>query len=208
MSSMACKWCGRIFDRNTSGRSDFYCSEKCAQAGKAGKVAKDATGEAAAKEQIATIGRILKFLGIAIIAVGTLFVLMFYKFPKFLKEKNKKLLYAYIITWAVLIIGTVVYFSFFSPEAFSGIKIKIVSAYCDTQEKAVSIIEKALSEASGTLIGGEEFTAYSQQALNAVKERNSLFKDVLYFVRLPDKVNVYIWFKTEDQILASVFRTK
>jgi hypothetical protein len=91
-------------------------------------------------------------------------------------------------------------------NAFSDIKIDVVSASCETQEKFVSILKEA--GVSGTVIEGEEFTTYSQQALDAVKERNSLFKDSVYFVRLPDSVNAYIWFKTEDQIRAYVYKTK
>jgi hypothetical protein len=91
-------------------------------------------------------------------------------------------------------------------NAFSDIKIDIVSASCETQERFVSILNEA--GVSGTMIEGEEFTTYSQQALDAVKERNSLFKDSVYFVRLPDSVNAYIWFKTEDQIRAYVYKTK
>jgi hypothetical protein len=52
---------------------------------------------------------------------------------------------------------------------------------------------------------------YSRQARDAVKERKkySTFKDSVYFVRLPDNsVNVYVWFKTEDQATAYVYKTK
>jgi hypothetical protein len=42
-----------------------------------------------------------------------------------------------------------------------------VSATCETQEKFVSILNKALSGVSATVIEGEEFTTYSQQALDA-----------------------------------------
>jgi hypothetical protein len=118
-------------------------------------------------------------------------------------------LYAYIITWAVLIAGTVIYFSFFSPEAVSDTKTEIVSASCETQEEFVLILQKASSGESWTVIEGEEFTIYSQQARDAVKERNkySTFKDSVYFVRLPDSVNVYIWFETEDEATAYVYKT-
>jgi hypothetical protein len=83
-----------------------------------------------------------------------------------------------------------------------------VSASCETEEKVVSILKEALSGVSATVIEGEEFTTYSQQARDAVKERNSTFKDSVYFVRLPESVNVYIWFKTEDSITAYVYKTK
>jgi hypothetical protein len=57
------------------------------------------------------------------------------------------------------------------------------------------------------VIEGEEFTTYSLQAFDVVKERRSTFKDSVYFVRLPDSVNVYVWFKTEDQASAYVYKT-
>jgi hypothetical protein len=136
-----------------------------------------------------------------------------YKFPKFLKEKNKKFLYAYLITWAVLIGGTVVYFSFFSPEAVARSKTKIVSTSCETQEEFVTIVKEAYSKASSkeswTMLEGEEFTTYSLQARDTVKEgegEDGLLKDAVYLVRLPDSVNVYIWFRTEDQTTAYVYR--
>jgi hypothetical protein len=58
------------------------------------------------------------------------------------------------------------------------------------------------------VIEGEEFTTYSRQARDAIKERNATFKDAVYFVRLPDSVNVYVWFKTEDQATAYVYKTE
>jgi hypothetical protein len=157
------------------------------------------------------MGRALKLIGVVFIALTAVFAMLFYTFPKFLKGKNKKFLYAYIAAWAALIGGTIIYFSFFSPEARSGIKIKIVSAACETEDKFVSILKEATSEASWTVIEGEEFTAYAQQARDAVKEREGeygLFKDAVYFVRLPDSVNAYVWFKTKDQVQAYVYTTK
>jgi hypothetical protein len=117
-------------------------------------------------------------------------------------------LYAYIIAWAVLAAGTVIYFSFFSPEAVSGIKTKIVSSSCETEDQFVSILKEAASKESWTVIEGEEFTAYSQEALDVVKERHSSFRDSVYLARLPDSVNVYVWFKTEDQASAYVYTTE
>ena len=93
-------------------------------------------------------------------------------------------------------------------NAFSDTKINVVSASCETQERFVSILEKALSEVSGTLIEGEEFITYSDQAIDAVKKRDSLLKDSVYFVRLPDNVNVYVWFKTEKDVTAYAYKTK
>jgi hypothetical protein len=93
-------------------------------------------------------------------------------------------------------------------NAFSDTKIKIVSASCEKQEEFVSIINKALSGVSATVVEGEEFTTYSQQARDAVIERDSTFKDSVYFVRFPDSVNVYLWFKTEDETKAYVYKTK
>jgi hypothetical protein len=184
----------------------MYCSAKCERDARAAAKSSSSSGSSDGN-----IGRVLKLVGIAFVALVALFTLLCYKFPKFLKEKNKKLLYAYIITWAALIAGTVIYFSFFSPEAVSGIKTKIVSASCETQEEFVSILKEALSGVSETVIEGEEFTTYSKQARDAVKEREgkyATFKDSVYFVRLPDSVNVYIWFETEDQVTAYVYKTK
>jgi hypothetical protein len=79
------------------------------------------------------------------------------------------------------------------------------------QEEFVSILNKALSGVSATVLEGEEFTTYSRQAHDAVKEREGeygLFKDAVYFVRLPDSVNAYVWFKTEDQATVYVYKTK
>jgi hypothetical protein len=64
---------------------------------------------------------------------------------------------------------------------------------------------------SGTVIKSEEFTTYSVQARDVVKEREGeygLYKDSVYFVRFPDNVNVYIWFKTENQTTAYVYKIK
>jgi hypothetical protein len=149
---------------------------------------------------------VLKLVGIVFVALVTVITVLCYKFPKFLKEKNKKFLYAYIITWVLLIAGAVIYFSFFSPEAVSGIKVKIVSASCETQENFVSLVNESLSGVSVIVLEGEEFTKYSQQAYNAVIERESLLKDSVYFVKLPDNVNVYIWFKTKDQVSGHVYK--
>jgi hypothetical protein len=174
------------------------------RAADANKYSKYSSGSSSARD----FGRVIRLLGVGFMALATLFTVLCYRFPKFLKEKNKKLLYAYIILWAVVIAGTGVYFLFFSPEAVSGIKIEIVSASCETQEQFASILKDALSGVSATVLEGEEFTTYSQQARDAVKERNSLFKDSVYFVRLPDSVNVYVWFKTKDQVRAYVYTTK
>jgi hypothetical protein len=216
MASMRrCIECGRTY-ASISGtvaaghtRTDLYCSAKCQRAAEAAK-GSSSSGPipAGSSSDIGSLMRVLKVVGIVFIALVTVVTVLCYKFPKFLKEKNKKYLYAYIITWAVLIAGTVIYFSFFSPEAVSGIKTEIVSASCETEEKFVSILNKALSGVSATVIEGEEFTTYSQQARDAVKERNSTFKDSVYFVRLPDSVNVYVWFKNADEATAYVYKTK
>ncbi|MDR2597613.1 MAG: hypothetical protein LBC76_09895 [Treponema sp.] len=111
---------------------------------------------------------------------------------------------------AVTLAGTVVYFSFFSPEAVSGIKIKVVSASCETEDDFVSLLKKAISGLSITVIEGEDFAKYYQQAYTAVIKKEGeygLFKDAVYIVRLPDSVNVYIWFKTKDQVMAYVYKT-
>jgi hypothetical protein len=202
-----CKWCGKSFDKTAGARSTAYCSAKCEQAALA---AKDSSSSYQGKD-IDSLVRVLKLLGIVFIAIVAVFTALCYKFPKFLAQKNKKFLYAYIIAWAVLAAGTVIYFSFFSPEAVSGIKTKIVSASCETEEKFVSILKEAASKESWTVIEGEEFTAYSQEALDVVKEREgkyATFKDSVYLVNLPDSVNVYVWFKTEDQATAYVYKTE
>jgi hypothetical protein len=97
-------------------------------------------------------------------------------------------------------------------NAVSDTKIEVVSASCDTQEKFVSIIEKALSGVSASVIEGEEFTTYAYQARDAIKKREgkyaAAFKDSVYFVKLPGSVNVYIWFETEDVTTAYVYKVK
>jgi hypothetical protein len=179
----------------------IYCSEGCRRKGRAAKQAAQTAGFAESSENI---GRAIKLVGIALIFLVTLFVVLCYKFPKFLAQKNKKFLYAYIILWAALLVSGTVYFLIIRPNA--PIKVEIVSATCETQERFVSILKEA--GISGTVIEGEEFTTYSRQARDAVKERNSLFKDSVYFVRLPDSVNAYIWFKTEDQTTAYIYKTE
>lgn len=208
-----CKWCGRTIVGSSSSlgthSTNMYCSRKCEIDVKAGKVANDAAQKAAVTEQVANFGRVLKIIGIAFMALVTVLTAVFYLFPKFLKGKSKKLLYTYIIIWIILIAGVAVYFLFFSPEAISGIKIKIVSASCDTSEKFTSIVNKALTGVAVTYVEGEEFITYSQQAYNTVKEREgkySTVKDCVYFVRFPDKVNGYIWFNTEDEAFAYIYK--
>jgi hypothetical protein len=215
-----CKECGRRYDSSTSRTiktSGTYCSEGCERKGLAAAKSSSSRGPVGATTPIDSdsLWRALRLIGIAFVALVTVIVVLCYKFPKFLKEKNKKFLYAYIIAWAVLIGGTVVYFSFFSPEAVARIKTKIVSTSCETQEEFITILKKVsskvASKASWTALGGEEFTIYSQQALGAVKEKegeDGLFKDAVYFVRLPESVNVYIWFKTKDQTAAYVYKKK
>jgi hypothetical protein len=203
MARRACRLCGKEFDDslyrgpgNVGGKG--YCSTKCMQQG-------EAAGRA---ESVENLGRAFRLVGIAFIALATVLTAVFYAFPKFLMKKNKKFLYAYIITWAVLIVGAIIYFSFFSPEAISGIKTKIVSASCETQEEFVAILGEASSKESWIKIEGEEFTTYAQQARGAVVEKNSVLKDAVYFVRLPDNVNAYVWFKTEDDVIAYIYETE
>jgi hypothetical protein len=96
-------------------------------------------------------------------------------------------------------------------NAVSGTKIKIVSASCETQERFVEIATEALSGVSGTLLEGEEFTTYSQKARDAVRKRegeHGLYKDAVYSVRLPDKVNAYVWFESENKARAIVYKTE
>jgi len=211
MVMKTCIWCGRNYELRGGSvaaghtRTDLYCSAKCQLAAQEGKKAAKAAQSA---ETAKHMEGMLKLIGIIFIALVGLFTILCYKFPKFLKEKNKKLLYAYIIAWVVLIAGVVVYFSFFSSEAVSGIKIKVVSVSCQTEEEFVTLVKEALSKVSVTTIQGDDFAKYSRQARDAVKERNKYdtFKDSVYFVKLPDKVNVYIWFETKDKPMAYVYR--
>jgi hypothetical protein len=187
-----CKWCGRKFDNATAGQrsSTAYCSEKCGVAARAAgkKVGRDAPiSEAllhnALKEESEHPERVL--------------------------ARRMKLIIP--IIGILIVIGLIGVAVNGIRNAVSDTKIDIVSASCETQEKFVSIVKEALSGISATKIEGEEFTTYSQQALDAVKEREGkygLFKDAVYFVRLPDSVNVYVWFKTEDDATAYVYKTK
>jgi hypothetical protein len=192
-----CQWCGRRFDNSLTGGADHgmrssgaYCSAKCEQAARATgkKVGRDAP------LSDALLHNVLKEES---------------EHPEKVLARRMKLIIPIIGIFIVIgIIGAAVNGI---RNAFSDIKIKIVSASCETQERFVSILEEALSGVSATVIEGEEFTTYSQQAHDAVKEREGeygLFKDAVYFVRLPDSVNVYVWFKTEDQATAYVYKTK
>jgi hypothetical protein len=198
-----CKECGRTINKPFPDGPDLYCSDGCRRKARAAKQAAQTAGFAESSENI---GRAIKLVGIALIALATLLVVLCYKFPKFLAQKNKKFLYAYIILWAALLVSGTVYFLIIRPNA--PIKVEIVSATCETQERFVSILKEA--GISGTVIEGEEFTTYSRQARDAVKERNkyATFKDSVYFVRLPDSVNVYIWFETENQTTAYIYKTE
>lgn len=206
---VTCRWCGRQYDASHNNIPG-YCSNKCKEAAKKAKESSSGGGSSSGYSgaDSDSLIRGLKLIGIALMAVVTVLTAVFYVFPKFLKGKNKKFLYAYIITWVVLIAGAAVYFSFFSPKAVSGIKIEIVSASCKTEEEFVSLFKESISGVSVTMLEGEEFATYANQALNAVKERNSSFNDSVYFVRLPDSVNAYLWFETKDQPKGYIYRTK
>lgn len=111
-----CKYCGRRYDNSTArvqGSSGIYCSTKCAVAAGAPGTGKGwgpiGHGGALNAESWASVGRGLKYIGIALAALVSACVLVFYKFPKSLKQKSIKLFYAYIIMWAVIIIGVVIY---------------------------------------------------------------------------------------------------
>ncbi|MDR0585589.1 MAG: hypothetical protein LBG57_14740 [Treponema sp.] len=185
-----CQWCGRRFDDATAGQrsNSGYCSEKCVVAARAaGKKVGRATpfqeallhNAAKGSSSNADMGRSMKFI-IPIIGI-------------------------------LIIIGLIGVAVNGIQNAFSDTKIKIVSASCETQEEFVSLLKEALSGVSATVIEGDEFTTYSRQARDAVKEREgkySTFKDSVYFVRLPDSVNVYVWFESEDQATAYVYKTK
>lgn len=95
-------------------------------------------------------------------------------------------------------------------NALSDTKIEIVSASCEADKEFVSLVNKALSGVSITVLEGEDFTTYANQARDAVIKREGeygLFKDAVYLVKLPDNINVYVWFKTKDQVAAHVYRT-
>ena len=182
-----CKECGRQFDNSRTGGADhgmkssgIYCSAKCERSAEA---ARDATrsfsfGSSSSASSSAAFG------GRMTLAIPFLGI--------------------------ILVIGLIGLAVDRVKNAFSSIKIDTVSANCTTGTAFVSIVEKALSGVLVTEIDGEEFTTYSRQAFDAVKERGgkySTFKDTVYFVKLPDKVNVYIWFQTEDQASALVYKT-
>jgi hypothetical protein len=98
-----CKWCGRRFDNDTaymSVKSTGYCSEKCHQAGHAADAARISGGSSRASSgaDIDSLVRFFKLIGIVFVALAAVFTVLCYKFPKFLAQKNKKFLYAYIIT--------------------------------------------------------------------------------------------------------------
>ncbi|GHV91766.1 hypothetical protein AGMMS50268_22690 [Spirochaetia bacterium] len=178
MSMRTCPECGRTFDVSHASRIHTgYCSDKCARAAQAAKEAQSA--KVAAKYGGSSGGN-SRGIAIGIVGIGIL-----------------------------IIIGLIGLAVNGIRNAFSDVKTEIVSASCETEEKFVSILNKALSEVSVTVIEGEEFTTYSGQAIDAVKKREGeygLFKDSVYFVRLPDSVNVYVWFKTKDDVTAYVYK--
>jgi len=109
----------------------------------------------------------------------------------------------------LIIIGLIVIAINGIKNALSDTKIEIVSASCETDKEYVSLVNKALSKVSVTVLEGEDFTTYANQARDAVIKREGeygLFKDSVYFVKLPDNVNAYIWFKTKDQVAAHVYK--
>jgi hypothetical protein len=110
MALSTCNWCGKRFDNSLAGhrKSTAYCSNKCYEASKASG-SSSSLGPVSGGDMGSLI-RSLKYIGIALIAVAGFITILCYKFPKFLYEKNKKFLYAYIITWAVLIAGTALQF--------------------------------------------------------------------------------------------------
>jgi hypothetical protein len=184
-----CEWCGRKFDPATAGhRSNTgYCSEKCVVAAQAaGKKVhgntpfQSALLHKASKEEAEHPQRVL----------------------------NRRMKLIIPIIGILVVIGAVGAAVNGIRNAFSDTKIKIVSASCDTQEKFASILKEASSKESWTHIEGEEFTAYAQQVRDAIVERHSLFKDSVYFVRLPYNVNAYVWFKTEDDVIAYIYETE
>jgi hypothetical protein len=173
-----CLWCGEEFDTTTASHTG-YCSQKCVEAARAVK------GSSLSGPGITTRGSL---------TAGD-------------KIRGMKIAIPIIVIFIIIgLIGAAVNGI---RNAFSDTKIDIVSASCETQEKFVSILKEA--GVSGAMIEGEEFTTYSQQARDAVKERKgeyATFKNCVYFVRLPDSVNVYVWFETEDETTAYVYKTK
>jgi hypothetical protein len=86
-----------MFDTTTSGDS-VYCSAFCKSAG----------NERVGKEIAhALVGSVLmaayKLVGIVLRAQLLLIKALFYTFPRFLKQKNKLFLFAYIFFWVLLI---------------------------------------------------------------------------------------------------------
>jgi hypothetical protein len=209
-SIITCRECGRTFEFGKGGGGTDYCSAGCRRKSEAAKqTTRGSSSSGYSGGGAGSLLTVLKLVGIVFVALMTVITVLCYKFPKFLKEKNKKFLYAYIITWVLLIAGAVVYFSFFSPEAVSGIKVKIVSASCETEDEFVSLVKEALSGISVTVLEGEDIP--KQQAYNAVIKREGeygTFKDAVYFVRLPDGVNVYLWFKTKNQVATFAYKKK
>lgn len=109
------------------------------------------------------------------------------------------------------IIGFIVGVTDITKVIFPGIKVNFVSGSCYTEEEYLSILVKKGFSGVETVIEGEGFTTYSQQALDAIKGKYSkyrTYKDSVYFVRLPDGVNVYVWFETEDKTTAYVYKTE
>jgi hypothetical protein len=173
-----CQWCGRRFDNVTAGRRSH--TGYCSEKC---VIAARSAGQGSLRGASFSRGSSGSNIGGVILAIPIIGIL--------------------------IIIGLIGVAVNSIQNAFSDIKIDVVSVTCETQEKFVSILNEA--GISGTVIEGEEFTTYSRQARDAVKEREgkyATFKDCVYFVRLPDSVNAYIWFKTEDQATAYVYKTE
>jgi hypothetical protein len=117
---MRCRECGRMYDSSikTGGTINphIFCSAKCERDAQAAKRASSSSSAASAGESIGSLVRFFKIIGVVLVALGTALTMVFYVFPKFLKGKNIKFLYAYIILWAVIIVFSLIYFFVISPR--------------------------------------------------------------------------------------------
>jgi len=214
MATWTCKWCGRTYDvQHCADGSNAYCSNKCYEAAKSAKGSSSGGVKLGPNgTDAASLGRVLKLVGMVFVALFAVITVLCYTFPKFLKSKSKKLLYAYIIVWAVLLVSAAVYLFVLRPNmdgirnTFSDTKVETVSTSCETEEQFVSIVKNALSGVSAAKLEGEEFSTYSGQAVDAVKERHATPENSVYFVRFPDNVNVYLWFEGTTPSQAYVYR--
>jgi hypothetical protein len=92
-----------------------YCSQGCWRKAKEARASSRSPVRGASLSN-GDLTRALKLVGIALMGLVSLFTVLCYTFPKFLKGKNIKFLYAYIILWAVLIVFALIYFLILRPR--------------------------------------------------------------------------------------------